>query len=246
MKQQKNRILTDELYNSGTPVDFSDSPPSICNAIESVSATATKEAVRGMLAYAHYIKTSHLLLCEKVWRYNTSPELNEVSQQFFDRTSDEATVWGKYMVQAGGAGTIDPGLRQFYNVLFSNDDPVFTMFAVATVDTATLPLLRRMQADDLFNEVTDTVARKREQQFPTHQQQFRCIVEDMATDERRRLFSALGRPIDLIQTLVREQQPLLQRLNVQYEPCLEEMRTRLDTFYNEVGLVVDEEVSFQE
>lgn len=235
MKHQK--ILTDEMYERGIPVDFSNTPPSICNDIEQATDIDSEEsAVQTMLSHAHYIKTSHLLLCESVWQKNYSLALNDISQQIFQRTCDEATVWGTYMIKAGKAGTVDPCLRQYYGLLFSNDDPIFTITAVATLDKVTLPLLAQMQADAMFNAVTDTVAQKRAATFSAQQEQLRQIISDLTEEERQELLSSMARPIDLLQRLARNQHNTLQDLNVPLTPFLEKMRDIIDSFYDDIGL----------
>lgn len=247
---------TDKLYEQGVPFD----PERVVQGIKlkdpSVIAQQDVDWDQGIeqdddAAYAtasatshyHYQKLSHLLLCDRILlnARNVPEPVQRVAKLLAQRNAQEIEAWSKYMQKAGG-GSICEEQREYYQLLFSQQDVLPVLLGMQTINLAADASYEELQeyADPVFQKLADGFAEENQEAYNEIRDAFQDAIQPLSMEDRMKLLQNVAQQVDLCQMIKqRRDKDIFEPLNSHAEDSLSLAGKKVKQFYNEIGLTTN-------
>lgn len=253
MKQ--SQIPTDVLYRQGIPMDGSrlvsgiklDSAtsPTLQKDIDwdqpVVSDEETAYATASASSHYHYQNVSHVLLCDKILvdAQDVPEPVRKAAERIVAQCAKDVTAWGKYLHQQGGGGNIPKEQREYYQMLFSEDEVLPVLLGIQTkniaADKSRIDFYKN--GDPLFHKLANGTAEENRQNFDPLTTAFRNAIQPLSIDERERLLRKVAQQVDLLQIFcMKRDGDIYKPLNSDANRFLIQTGKQLKRFYDDIGL----------
>ncbi len=237
MKDIPGKIPTDYAYDQGIPIA---APRHINRSVDWSQRiddpAPVQEAAQVATSHYHYEGVSHALLCRRIQQQDTPDVFDDLAAALARQTMTKTGAWSKYMLKTGGGASISPELREFYRLLFHEQDPLPVVLAITTLDTVNHVVHQETRGDGLYQSVTGVIADTTAEQFPQLKDQLQPIILDRSIAERRDVMRTLAQYIDLIGMVVTDRDNTFQHLDTSGDQVLNRVNTDVKNFYHDIGL----------
>lgn len=192
-------------------------------------------------SHFHYQKLSNLLLCDKVLvdARNVPEPIQRAARLMAERNAQEFKAWSKYMKKAGGGGSICQEQREYYQVLFAQQDVLPVLLGVQTWNVALDPTYDEFHTsgDPVFQKLTGGFAQHNPEAYNPIRDAFKDAIHQLTMDERKRLLQTVAQQVDLMaMTKQRRDDDIYNPLNSTADHSVDRAAKRVKKFYQEIGL----------
>lgn len=237
MIDDSSKTPTDQLYNKGVPIRVSRKVDSSVDWMQRCDAPQeVQQAAKAAMTHYHYEDLSHLLLCQQIREQDNTSRFDDLTEAIAQHTKHKMGAWGKYMAQTEGGGKVSPELRDFYNMLYREQDPLSVILAITTLDKANHAVFQETRGDGLYQSVTGVITDTSEEQFPQLTDQLQPILMEKSVAERKGVMRKLAQYIDLVGMVVVRHDGTFQHLGSSGEQVLYNIGDDVKRFYNDIGL----------
>lgn len=245
---------TDRLYQQGVPHDpgqivrgvrIDDTTSRVTKDVDWEQSIATDKdtgyATASATSHYHYLKLSHLLLCDRIVvdARNVPEPLQQVARQFARQNTKELEAWGKYMQTTGGGGRICPEQREYYQLLFTRRDVLPVLLGIQTINLAADTSYEDFykNADPVFRKLADGFAAENQHTYHTTRDNFRDVIQPLSAGERMQLLQHVAQHVDLCQLIMEQRDDdVFEPLNAEAATSTARAGRRIKQFYDEIGL----------
>lgn len=249
---------TDHLYSQGVPIradklvrGIAIEPPTTSVLNQDVDWQQNIEqdetvdyATASAMSHYHYQNVSHVLLCDKILidAQNVPEPLEKAATLLVEQCAKDVTAWGTYMKKRGGGGSLPREQREYYQMLFQEDDVLPVLLGIQTkniaADKSRTDFYRH--GDPVFNKIADGTVEENQENLGPLTQSFRDAVQPLSLEQRERLLQKIAQQVDLLQIFCQKRDgDIYKPLNADANRFLKETGTELKKFYNEIGLTQD-------
>lgn len=251
-------VPTDRLYQRGTPLDAEE----VVNGVrlDDVRSTVLEKdidwtnvveqgddvsyAAASATAHYHYLKLSNVLLCDRIIldARNVPEPVKHVAALMEKRCGLEMEAWSRYLRAQGGGGSICPEQREYYQLLFTQEDVLPALLGVQTINLAADTSYEEFHThgDPIFQKLTGGLAAENEGAYHDIRDTFRDAIEPLSMQDRTRLLQNMAQQVDLVQ-LIKQQRSddVFDPLHSDAEESIRRAGTRIKRFYGEIGLTAN-------
>lgn len=245
----------DRLYRQGVPFQperivegirpDTTMPPEVAQSVDWDNLTVQDQDVDyasvSATSHFHYQKLSNLLLCDRILvnARNVPEPVERAAKLMAERNAQEFRAWSEYLKQSGGGGAICDEQREYYQVLFTQQDVLPMMLGVQTWNVALDPTYDefRTDGDPVFQKLTGGFAQHNPDVYKPIRDAFSDSIAQLSADEQRQLLQRVGQLVDLMaMTKQQRDDDIYHPLNSTADHSVDRAGKRVETFYNEIGL----------
>lgn len=250
-----NKTPTDHVYRQGVPLD-ADKLVSGIHIEDAVSPVVAKDvdwdqridtddetgyATKSATSHYHYQKVSHLLLADHIAidARNVPDPLKDIAKQFAKQNAKEVEAWGKYMKQRGGAGHIPEEQREYYQLLFQQQNVLPILLGIQTINLAADASYEEFyrDADPIFRKLASGFTEENAQAYNQIWDRFRQVIQPMQVEEKAKLLQNAAQQVDLCQIIYRQREDdIFNPLGSEVSEAEQRAGNKIKRFYEDIGL----------
>ncbi len=246
---------TDQVYRNGVPLNAgqlvggirldNDTSSRVVKDVDWSQPVDTDDNVQHATAAAtthyHYQKISHLLLSDHIVidARNVPEQLKQIAQQFARQNAKEVEAWGRYMKQRGGAGQIPEEQREYYHLLFQQQDVLPVLLGMQTINLAADVSYEEFyrNADPVFGKLASGFTEDNQRLYDEIRDMFRDIIQPMPLEDRVKLLQNVAQQVDLCQIIYRKREDdIFNPMGSDERIAEQQAGNRIKKFYKEIGL----------